>query len=453
MSTLVSANQRAQLIELARQYLKSPGVLNLGSVEDHSVFDEKRIAALPQINSLLESFERKQISLLEFKETSERLSRHLPFWGFKNFSGQMQLNQYVNNVEHVQKEEILRQSIRAPRDDSEAITKIDGLHDFLKEQKRNSSYPKSIPRVSQGYFLSYFWEIQDFGSWPIYYGSSRKVLLDLGLHLDNASSPGEEYVEFRRIMLEISALFKAEGITSKYPFWFIEHVLWTRFMNTKEVVLQEPSTPKPKQKEKEPPPIVLGESLEWTPSIVSDLPILASNKETAWSKHQNLRPEKAFERKLTFAFTLLGYETEELGQGTGRQPDGIALSLGVNDGDYAIVYDAKARESRFVVGTSDREIYEYIQNKKDLLRKRNRIHKLYYLIISSEFDEYSANDTLRSLYKRTQVPVTLLRAEDLLFIIDTKLQNVEIDHARLEDLFLDTGIISREKISDMLGVR
>ncbi len=60
---------------------------------------------------------------------------------------------------------------------------------------------------------------------------------------------------------------------------------------------------------------------------------------------------------------------------------------------------------------------------------------------------------IREIYRRTQVPVILLKAIDLLFIIDTKLQNVEIDHTRLEYLFLDTGLITREKIIDSLGIR
>ena len=87
------------------------------------------------------------------------------------------------------------------------------------------------------------------------------------------------------------------------------------------------------------------------PPIVSDLSQLAKNNETEWSKERGVKAEKAFETKLSYIFTLLGYDVTELGQGTGREPDGIARSSQAQNGYYAIVYDAKARESTHLVLT------------------------------------------------------------------------------------------------------
>jgi hypothetical protein len=196
--------------------------------------------------------------------------------------------------------------------------------------------------------------------------------------------------------------------------------------------------------------IVTGKS-NWVPAIIEDLEDLAFNQETGWTKSRNIKPEKAFETKLRYAFTIMGFDTEELGQGKGRQPDGVAISRGVEDGEYAIVYDAKAREKHFGVGTSDREISEYIRTKKSELRMQ-RVNRIYFVIVSSEFGN-NPNDIalIREVYRKTQVPITLLKASDLLFIVENKLKNSDLSHAYLEDLFLDTGVKTRSQVVDLLS--
>lgn len=445
----LTEEQKRNLILYLNNFMKDPTTLNDEKEEDYHTFDEKRIAAIPKLKGLVDNFQNGKISLKEFKETNELECRKYPYWGFKNFSGQMQLNQYSNNIDDLEKEEFLRGVLAVPTDEKEAGQKIDSMAKYLSRMKEKTDNPKSIPRVSQYYLLSYFWEIQNHFKWPVYYGSNRKVLLNLGFRLDNLGSYGDEYLEYIKVIKEIWKLYEDEGHgKEKYPYWFIEHILWHQFI---KLGSQKPDITA-KESKKTRHVTSLYSIGEWIPEIVSDLNELAFNRETEWSKRMGLKPEKAFETKLRFAFTLLGYETTELGQGTGREPDGVALSIGVHDGDYAIVYDAKARENGFSIGTGDREIFEYIQKKKEELRRR-RINKSYFVIISSEFNEAANTGLIREIYRKTQVPVTLLKAIDLMFIIDTKLQNLEIDHTRLEHLFLDTGLISRERIIDTLGIR
>lgn len=446
---LINDDQKSNLVMYLKNFLKNPTVINDGVEEDYHVFDEKRIAAIPKLKDLADSFLNRKLSLKEFKEKSEIECRKFPYWGFKNFSGQMQLNQYANNINDSQKEKLLKEAMVLPKNESEASIKINSMASYLSKLKERTDNPKSIPRVSQYYLLSYFWEIQDYARWPVYYGSTRKVMLSLGFKLDGLESYGQEYLEFLKIMKEVKILYDAAGRSSeKFPYWFIEHVLWNQFIKlgsqAQDLPVQEGKKGKTKLV-----PVGMG---EWIPDIVKDLNELSLNKDTDWSKKMDVKAEKAFETKLRYVFTLLGYEAKELGQGTGREPDGIALSIGVHDGDYAIVYDAKARENGFSIGTGDREIYEYIQKKREELR-RHRINKTYFVIVSSEFNEAANIGPIREIYRKTQVPVVLLKAIDLLFIIDAKLQNVEIDHTRLEYLFLDTGLISREKIIDALGMR
>ncbi len=171
--------QKGKLLQQCRQYLQKPHVINQGEAEDYRVFDEKRAAAILPFRSLLEEFLGRRLPLVDFKERSEKLCRQYPYWGFKNFSGQMQLNQYTNNVVDAKKDEMLRSSIVVPCSETEAKTKIDALRDYLSLQKASAEIPKTLPRLAQSYFLSYFWELQETNAWPVYYGSSRKVLLNL----------------------------------------------------------------------------------------------------------------------------------------------------------------------------------------------------------------------------------------------------------------------------------
>lgn len=366
----------------------------------------------------------------------------------------MQLNQYVNNIADPSKEDILKQALQVPENLNRAKEVITKMSEYLSGIKKTSENPKAIPRVNQSFLLSYFWEIQDIGKFPVYFGSSKKILVDLGLMNDTYDSHGEEYEAFVNVMNEIVAFLKEDQIDlADKPYWFVEHIIWNSYMDSKpteSIEIVEVVNEEPKIVSSERATVITGKS-NWVPPIIEDLEDLAFNQETEWTKSRNIKPEKAFETKLRYAFTIMGFDTEELGQGKGRQPDGVAISRGVDDGEYAIVYDAKAREKHFGVGTADREISEYIRNKKSEL-KTQRVNRIYFVIVSSEFGD-NPNDIalIREVYRKTQVPITLLKASDLLFIIENKLKNSDLSHAYLEDLFLDTGLKTRSQIVDLLS--
>lgn len=446
----LTSEQKADLILSLKSFLKKAVVTNDGKEEDYHSFDKRRAEAIPLIKQTVDAFLGRSIDLKEFKEKSELECRKYPYWGFKNFSGQLQLNLYANNITDPEKDEVLKKALSFPKTEDEALKQIGLLSTYLAKLRNQAENRHSIPWPTQSYLLSYFWELQKPLTWPVYYNSTKKVLLSMGFKLDTFDTPSQEYAEFVKIIKAIWEIYKTEGLSDEaHPYWFVEHVLWHRFITTQSTV--QPATAKEKAKRQPETDSLTSGGFEWLPDIIKDLNDLASNKETAWSKRKGLKPEKAFETKLRFAFSLLGYEATELGQGTGREPDGIALSKNIS-ADYGIIYDAKAREDRYRIGTNDREIFEYIQKKRAELRKQ-RINKAYFVIVSSDFDTDSALPLIRNIYKNTQTPVTLLKASDLLFIIDSKLQDVEIDHARLEDLFIDTGLISRERIIDVFGLR
>jgi len=432
--------QKAKLLICLERYNEDPNVFNLGETYPFKIFDKKRTDALPVLRKMIKDFLDKKISLKDFKEQSEIYCREYPYWGFKGYSGQMQLSLYTNNIADESKEKYLREAITLPTSHDDAKNKINNFTDYIQKIRDKSTSSRGLPWSYQNYLLSYFWEIQNHHLWISHYRSLRTFFTKEGFSTDKLPTNGEAYIEFLNLVENIKAFFFDQGHRDEEnPYWLIEHVLW-KYLNAEDNVLIE------EEGEAEIPSTSHG---DWLPLIVSDLGELALNKPTKWTEENNLIPQKAFETKLSYAFRLLGYETKELGQGTGREPDGFAISSGVEGGDYAIIYDAKARGDKFRLGTSDREIYEYINKKKRELR-RQRINKLYYAIISSNFDENDFSK-LRDIYRRTSVPITFLKAEDLLLIIETKLQNVEIDHSQLEYLFLDHGLITRDKIIEELG--
>lgn len=448
---MLTDQQKTRIRAYLQNFLSSGNIYNVGQTESYTEFWKKRVSGAEAIRKTVGSYLSGAITIKEFKETNEKQCREFPFWGFKNFSGQMQLNQYANNIDDGKNDDLLKKILEVPKDYADAKAKIDEVSVYLLRLKNDSDNPKLLPRVNQSFLITYFWEIQDIGKFPVYYGSSKKMLVDLGMILDSYQTYGDEFIAFSKAMNEIIEFLKEENVdVGDKPFWFAEHILWNSYMDEKVVepgIERGVTTKNVKKSDK----IELSTSNSWIPQVIQDLDDLAFNKETEWSKERKIKPEKAFETKLKYAFTIMGYESEELGQGKGREPDGIAISKGVEDGEYAIVYDAKARESYYSVGTGDREMSEYIRNKKTELRIR-RVNRIYFLIVSSEF-EGNANDInlIREVYRKTQVPITLLKASDLLFIIENKLKNSDLNHSHLENLFLDTGIKTRSQIVDLLS--
>ena len=441
----MNSNQKELLLEYLKEFLANPFI----GEESFEEFHKKRISAIQELNSLVTDFLSKKIDLKDFKEKHDLACRKFPFWGFGGTGGQMQLNQLVKNVVGDDKESVFRKAMLVPKTEKEAAEKIDSFGAYILEKRSARSVetnPLSMPRVaSVSYVLSYFWELQKYSRWPVSYNASKRVLDALGLVTEKQETNGQNYIWFVGVMNELADLFqKNVNFPIQNPYWFVEHVLWKQFVKSSPNKA-EPKIQKPKSQNQT--------SNEWLPPIIADFCDLAFNKETDWSKQNDLKPEKAFESKVRIAFTLLGYEAVELGQGKGRESDGFAISLNADDGDYAIIYDAKAREDKFSVGTQDRQIYEYIKNPPDELKKR-RMKPICFLIVSSQFDESQINLSLiRDVDRRTNTRVVMIAASDLFFVIEEKLKNFELNHTRLQQLFVETGILTREKIVELLGIR
>ena len=160
---------------------------------------------------------------------------------------------------------------------------------------------------------------------------------------------------------------------------------------------------------------------------------------------------KAFEKSIHAAFTIMGYDTKLLGQGMGRVPDGLAVEP---DSSYAILWDAKIRESGYSMGTDDRAIREYIHTQSRDLKRRRSLRNIYYLVVSSSFlDDF--DDVIRSIKMDTDVnEVCLLEATALVAMVDAKLRNpqqVTLGPDGMQRLFSSSGLITAEDVMQNLS--
>ncbi|MHB8089170.1 MAG: restriction endonuclease FokI C-terminal domain-containing protein [Anaerolineaceae bacterium] len=147
-------------------------------------------------------------------------------------------------------------------------------------------------------------------------------------------------------------------------------------------------------------------------------------------------------------FGMLGYDTESLGQGHGRVPDGIAIS---SEFRYAIIYDAKIREQGYNIGTDDRTIREYINNHSQRLR-HDGIQTIYFSIISSFFTGDN-NRQIPAIKVDTHVnEVNLIEINALLAMLESKLRNPSINLGPygIQRLLASSGVLSETSVREFL---
>jgi hypothetical protein len=363
----------------------------------------------------------------------------------------------------------IKSAIREPENEEAAAARLRSFRDYVVGVGRKVVDAGGGPhgRPKQGsipFFVSYFWQIQNRDVWPVYYTSTIQVIEGMNLW-ENTADPGDDYLSYKRLYEGLIDIF-SEYAGRSFTLYDVEHVFWFKsrqplsdIASAPFVVMSEGTTatapttaaPKPAPTEPEQAPILPD---SYVPPIVAVIPTLALNdpelQEVA--RRTGTTVERALEKSINAAFTLLGYETRLLGQGKGRVPDGEAIA--VND-QYAILWDAKARTDGYRMGTDDRIIRQYIETQSRSLKRGRGIRNIYYLIISSSFsDEF---DDLRSgLKMETDVnEVCLLEATALVAIVNQYLRaplTVSRGSDGIQRLFSDGGLITENDVVENLAL-
>ena len=171
---------------------------------------------------------------------------------------------------------------------------------------------------------------------------------------------------------------------------------------------------------------------EFIPPVVSELIHLSYNES------QKLE----FEKKVNTLFEMLGFEVKSYGQGTGRNPDGVALS---RENGYAILIDAKSRGEGYKIGTEDRKFIEYIRTHSPALKKEG-VQKIYFLVVSSKYDSAS-QVALEKVLTETQVPLSLITAEQLLKILAVKIKSPRhFDLLKFQKMLIKGDLITDDQV-------
>jgi hypothetical protein len=421
---------------------------NQGDVVTMEEADQRRRERLPVLRELVDEFLTSELPFGEFKSEIDGQNKRFPYWGFKGMNGMMFFNMLQNSAGEERRgelAELLRSIMQPPDSQAESKEKIRSLEGFVERLRNEADNLRKAPRSgSIPYFLSYFWQVQDPDRYPIYYTSMVNALSDLAIWQPEGSL-ADSYAEFWELNEEMRNALSDHTGRDDIHLWTIEHVFW--YWQQREEFDEEP---KPTDDTMVPD--------SYIPPIVSIIPDLAENtddiQEVVEGTGQSV--DALFENRLARAFRMIGFEVEELGQGSGRNPDGIVKDHLHN---YAIIYDAKSRRDGYSVGTSDeRQFQDYINREVPSLRAQG-FRNIYFAVVSGEFTD-DARDAIRTLKISTDIQeVRLIEAEALLTLLENILRDPsfglgpgDVSGPGVQDFFAESGVLTAADVREELGI-
>ncbi|MFC6906919.1 hypothetical protein [Halalkalicoccus tibetensis] len=289
----------------------------------------------------------------------------------------------------------------------------------------------------------------------------RRALSDLAIW-EPADDLAETYLQFRALnerMRDILTEYTGEDI----HLWDIEHAFY--YWQHREEAEVEATTESEPASQPEPETVAVAEPAETLPSsyippIVSILPDLArrTDQMIALAEQNGKTVESLFENRLAVCFRILGYKVEDLGQGSGRNPDGIFTYRG-NDSSYAVIYDAKSSPEPYRLRTGDeRQFEDYINQHIGELQRRG-FDNIYFAVISGSFVD-EAREAIRGLKIRMPIrEVRLLEAMAVIELLENSLRDPEFrlgpggyQGVGLQDFFVESGVLTEADVREELGL-
>jgi len=452
----LSNQQSDKIIKVWNSYTEG-GVKFINASQEYTQeeLDKRRKDVIPEVADWLKRFREGQVPLEEFKTAVDGINKRNRLWGFRAINGQMFFNVMTKNslAGKLQTEftALLQQTLPLPESPEAASKSIRTFVEFARSLATYSSDPRGAPKVgSIPYFLSYFWQIQNPDCWPIYYTSMVNELSDLDIW-SPSGDVAQDYADFYALNYQMVETITAHA-GKPVHLWEIEHAFWY-WASLKQgdpaqalMMAGEKGDAKSAQS-------IRFDTLpdSYIPPVVSVLPALAFNEPTMAElcKQSGKAVEKVFEERLAILFRMCGYETELLGQGHGRVPDGVAIC---QEYHYAIIYDAKVRQQGYTMGIDERAIREYILNTGDRLRKQG-YKTIYFMVVSSEFSG-EHDDVIRTLKIETGVnEVLLVEVNALLVILENKLRNPEITLGpnHIQRLLAASGLLTDGVVREFFG--
>jgi hypothetical protein len=146
-----------------------------------------------------------------------------------------------------------------------------------------------------------------------------------------------------------------------------------------------------------------------------------------------------FERRTAEAFTCLGFEVRQLGQGTGRNADSLACAPRER---IALIIDAKVRSNGYVLGTEDRKFLDYAVKHGPELQKQG-FEKIYLAVVGPSFREPDLKQLENYLHDSPIRGITLITARALMRIVEGSIrERSKFSLSELNKKFFGNKIIS-----------
>jgi hypothetical protein len=168
--------------------------------------EKKRQDSMNRQLVALSQLQKGEMDIMAFKKWLQNESGLHNHWGFNGACGQKFLNMLCNNTKSpAELAKTLIQVFSPPKDKEEAISKIVSLIEFTRRENEHIENPhKKASAGCSPFFLSYFWNIQQYGRHPIYYPSAVGGLECIGLaNLDGIGDSSQRYETYYDWMVQL----------------------------------------------------------------------------------------------------------------------------------------------------------------------------------------------------------------------------------------------------------
>ncbi len=420
---MIPLNIKTQITTIWDKYISDNKKVVDTKGNDLEDIDSKRLEAIETLKIIVQDFITGAIDIAEFKTDIDSFNKQNNLWGFTSIKGQMFFNLLLktsDTEEQTQKlTKLLKQCVAEPKDLPDALNKVEALDKYVSPifniapDKRKAPNPGSVC-----YFLSYFWQIHNNQVWQIMYSSMIVSFTEIGLWQEPKSHK-ESYENFFNLNEEIKQVL-AQHTGRSITNWEAEHSFWN-FRKVTAYPKKETKTKERKQVEptKETAISALSEAsfdiYDYVPRVVANLIELGNETETSSSAKGS-----KYEKSVCEVFRQLGFTVQQLGQGSGREPDLIAIHKEEN---VAFIVDAKAYANGYMMGAADeRAIKEYINHYCPKLKKEG-IQRIGFIIVSnsfkSNFEDYINDITWKTEIKR----FVLLTSDAILHLLAYRIKD------------------------------
>lgn len=418
---MIQQNIKAQIITIWDKYLAENKKVQDTKGNDLGDIDNNRISAIQYLKVIVEKFLNNVTDIQEFKTEIDSFNKQNNLWGFTSIKGQMFFNLLVKTSEEntTNLTSILKNCVAKPASLEDALNKIEQLEKYTLNLYNKAPDKRKVPNPnSVCYFLSYFWQIHDHQKWPIMYSSIVTAFTEIGIWLEQPSQK-DAYASFFNLNDEVKQILSAHTGKS-ISNWDAEHAFWN--LRPVEVTPKQPSKPKNDKIIIEKPEQVVSALREASFNIYDFIPPIAARLVELGAETESSASAKGskFEKAVYEVFKQLGFVVQLLGQGSGREPDLIAIH---KEDNVAFIIDAKAYPNGYMLSAGDeRAIKEYINHHCPKLQKEG-IKKIGFIIVSNSFKSGFDNFINEITWKTDIKRFCLINSDALLHLLAYKIKD------------------------------